>query len=110
VKTFNLCTYQIQFVLGLQYLFYPARILTGEQFTCSPKKVLGVPADLRFKVWEGEVINREEGVGREKPWGEGSGTRGRDERESRVWQVRREEEMGRERWVGGVLRHAHRGR
>ena len=32
--------------------------------------------------------------GREKPWGGGSGTRGRDGREGRVWQVRGEEGMG----------------
>jgi len=47
---------------------------------------------------------------REKPWGGGSGTRGRDGREGGVWQVRRAEVMGgRKIGQGGVLLHALRG-
>jgi len=95
MKTFNLGTLQTHIVLGLQYLFYnQTRKLTCEQYTCKVRK------NVLPKGKEGEVIKRDEGVGEGKALGRGSGTRGRDGREGRVWQVRREWEG--ERLVGGI--------
>jgi len=92
-----------KFVLGLQYLFYSTRKLTCKQFTCKVlKKIPGVPGP-PLKVREEEVLKRDEGVEKEKTLGGGSGTRGRERREGRVWQVRGEEKMG-----SGVLLHALR--